>query len=439
MAVRGGAAKTAGLAGLAVAGVVLAFVLSGGVSEARASQNRAAGIGVSLSVVAANFYSIGVQATLTGVTSPVTVSLDWGLTSAYEFGNCCATTYTPGNAQPGFGRTNLQPATTYHFRVDVQDSGGAIYQSGDLAVTTAAIGPPLIALYSPSDPAAVFNPQGYPAGAPCWSASAIQVNTKGLDTTWFATVGPDLANPWLTYNGNGVIPAWDSDGFQWGGGALGGFSMCMTNAIWLTSYPGEVVYLQLHATNSAGQTNGPTYTYTLPGATTTTTTTGTTTTTATTTTATTTARTTTTVPTTTTAPPTTTMRTPSSKVVLPNSTRTPGAVNPAVTQQTIKQTICVASWIAKVRPPVSYTNALKLKQMKQYGAGGKPSAYEEDQFIPLELGGAPKNPKNLWPEPYSQARHSDPLEKALKLKVCAGRLTLTAARKQIAAYKRKHG
>lgn len=425
----------AALAGLAVAGLIAAFVLSGGAPEARASQNRAAGIGVSLSVVAANFYSIVVQATLTGVTSPVTASLEWGLTSSYERGNCCAKSYAPGDAQPAFGVTNLQPATTYHFRVDVQDGGGTIYQSGDLAVTTAATGPPLIALYSPSDPTAVFNPQGYPAGAPCWSASAIQVNTKGLDTTWFATLGPDLSNPWLTANGNGVIPAWDSDGFQWGGGALGGFSLCMTNAIWLTSYPGEVVYLQLHATNSAGQTNGPTYTYTLPGATTTTTTTGTTTT----------ARTTTTVPTTTdattTAPTTTTTRLelPSSSPVLPNQARTPGALNPAVTQQTVRQTICAAGWIAKVRPPVSYMNALKLKQMKQYGLRGKPSSYEEDHFIPLELGGAPKNPKNLWPEPDSQSKHSDPLETALQRKVCTGRLTLAAARKQIVAYKRKHG
>jgi hypothetical protein len=77
--------------------------------------------------------------------------------------------------------------------------------------------------------------------------------------------------------------------------------------------------------------------------------------------------------------------------------------------------------------------------MKQYGAEGKPSTYEEDHFIPLELGGAPKNPKNLWPEPYSQAKHSDPLERALGRKVCAGRLTLAAARKQIVAYKRTHG
>jgi len=29
-----------------------------------------------------------------------------------------------------------------------------------------------------------------------------------------------------------------------------------------------------------------------------------------------------------------------------------------------------------------------------------PSHYEEDHFISLEVGGHPKDPKNLWPEMY---------------------------------------
>lgn len=147
---------------------------------------------------------------------------------------------------------------------------------------------------------------------------------------------------------------------------------------------------------------------------------------------------TTTVATTTTAP-TTTTRAPSARAIFPNRKRTPGVTNPAVTQSTIKKTICVSGWTAKVRPPVSFTNALKLKQMKQYGEKGKPTIYEEDHFIPLELGGAPRNPKNLWPEPRSESKHSDPLETTLKHRVCTGKLTLAAARKQILVYKRTHG
>jgi hypothetical protein len=59
--------------------------------------------------------------------------------------------------------------------------------------------------------------------------------------------------------------------------------------------------------------------------------------------------------------------------------------------------------------------------------------------MPIELGGAPRDPKNLWPEPRTQSKVSDPLESALKRQVCSGTLTLGAARKQIATYKRTHG
>jgi hypothetical protein len=55
--------------------------------------------------------------------------------------------------------------------------------------------------------------------------------------------------------------------------------------------------------------------------------------------------------------------------------------------------------------------------MKQYNETGSIKNYEEDHLIPLELGAAPRNPKNLWPEPHSQSSKSDPLETALKVKV----------------------
>jgi hypothetical protein len=54
-----------------------------------------------------------------------------------------------------------------------------------------------------------------------------------------------------------------------------------------------------------------------------------------------------------------------------------------------------------------------------YGETGSPADYEEDHFIPLELGGAPRNAKNLWPEPPSQSSLSDPLETKLKRQVGA--------------------
>jgi hypothetical protein len=126
-------------------------------------------------------------------------------------------------------------------------------------------------------------------------------------------------------------------------------------------------------------------------------------------------------------------------IILPNPKLTPGRLNPKVRQSTIKKTICVKGWTKKVRPPVSYTNKLKVKQMVQYGETGSPSDYEEDHFIPLELGGAPKNPKNLWPEPRSQSKISDPLETKFKKQVCEGVLTLKKARAAIRTGKNTNG
>ncbi len=108
-------------------------------------------------------------------------------------------------------------------------------------------------------------------------------------------------------------------------------------------------------------------------------------------------------------------------------------------QSTIKKTICKSGWTKTIRPPVSYTNALKIMQMVLYEETGSPSEYEEDHFIPLELGGAPKNPKNLWPEPHSQSKLSDPLENKLKRQVCKGLLTLKKARAAIRNYKFTNG
>jgi hypothetical protein len=126
-------------------------------------------------------------------------------------------------------------------------------------------------------------------------------------------------------------------------------------------------------------------------------------------------------------------------IVLPDPKITPGAFNPRVRQSTIKKTICKSGWTKKIRPPVGYTNALKVKQMVLYEETNLPSRYEEDHFIPLELGGAVRNPKNLWPEPRSQSKLSDPLETKLKRQVCRGIVTLKKARAAIRKFKNTNG
>jgi len=84
----------------------------------------------------------------------------------------------------------------------------------------------------------------------------------------------------------------------------------------------------------------------------------------------------------------------------PDPTLTPGATNPNITQATIAATICNPNWSTKtIRPPASYTNTLKQQQLGAARYVDKtPSLYEEDHLISLELGGNPRDPKNLWPE-----------------------------------------
>lgn len=121
---------------------------------------------------------------------------------------------------------------------------------------------------------------------------------------------------------------------------------------------------------------------------------------------------------------------------LPDPVRTPGATNPDVTQATISTTICVHGWTNTIRPTTTYTNQLKLEQIKAYHyKDTNPANYEEDHLISLQLGGHPTDPKNLWPQPYRAkcgARIKDVLETRLKRNVCAGKMLLADAQKAVA-------
>jgi len=113
--------------------------------------------------------------------------------------------------------------------------------------------------------------------------------------------------------------------------------------------------------------------------------------------------------------------------IYPDPIRTPGAASPQVTQRNIQDTICSRRWSTKViRPPTQYTSRLKRRQLREYGDtvhqsraqiinlntgkvdiarcvphSDNMACYEEDHLIPLEDGGDPTDPRNLWPEPYN--------------------------------------
>jgi hypothetical protein len=124
---------------------------------------------------------------------------------------------------------------------------------------------------------------------------------------------------------------------------------------------------------------------------------------------------------------------------LPNPSLTPGAINPDVTQQNIDSTICQHGWTATIRPAEPYTERLKREQIAAYGyPDHRLRDYEEDHLIPLNLGGAPSDPHNLWPQPHL-GRHDwgsyakDRLEARLNDLVCDGSLPLGTARAAIAS------
>ena len=102
-----------------------------------------------------------------------------------------------------------------------------------------------------------------------------------------------------------------------------------------------------------------------------------------------------------------------------------------------------SGYSASVRPPVSYTERVKIDRFAAYGIHDALANYELDHLIPLELGGAPRDVGNLWPEPWESrgahlapagqgAESKDRVENALHDDVCGGRMSLSDAQHRIA-------
>jgi hypothetical protein len=126
--------------------------------------------------------------------------------------------------------------------------------------------------------------------------------------------------------------------------------------------------------------------------------------------------------------------------VEPDPACTPGAVSPAVTQSSIGRTICRPGYSESVRPSERVTEPEKRASMLAYGNAAELSEVEYDHLVPLELGGAVNDPRNLWPEPdYPRISRDnyvlnpkDELEDRLRELVCSDELPLAAAQLMIA-------
>ena len=127
----------------------------------------------------------------------------------------------------------------------------------------------------------------------------------------------------------------------------------------------------------------------------------------------------------------------------PDPRCTPGALDPAVKQANINQTICRSGWTETVRPPEHITEAEKRRSLEAYGDRSPIWDYEYDHFVPLELGGATNDPRNLWPEPGASPNPKDAVENYLNREVCDHQMTLARAQTAIVAnwvaiYRRLH-
>jgi hypothetical protein len=75
---------------------------------------------------------------------------------------------------------------------------------------------------------------------------------------------------------------------------------------------------------------------------------------------------------------------------------------------------------------------MKRTSMQQYGFTDSPGNYEYDHLISLELGGAPQDTKNLWPEPGRSPNPKDKVEDKLHQLVCSDAIPLSEAQQRIA-------
>jgi len=114
--------------------------------------------------------------------------------------------------------------------------------------------------------------------------------------------------------------------------------------------------------------------------------------------------------------------------IRPDPSLTPGAV---VTTDLSR--ICAPGYTKTVRHT---SGKLKRITYREYGIHSREGHYEIDHLIPLELGGADVA-ANLWPESYDtqpwNARVKDILENFLHDDVCAHRIPIAQAQREIAA------
>jgi hypothetical protein len=120
---------------------------------------------------------------------------------------------------------------------------------------------------------------------------------------------------------------------------------------------------------------------------------------------------------------------------LPDEGRTPGTFDPAITQDNIVSTICNPKFVSARTPPPSWTAATTRRMAAVLHPDQNPDNLVLDQLVPIALGGAPLDQRNLWLQSWAGEEGSEKkngLETLLNRMVCSGQLRLAAAQQAVA-------
>ena len=116
--------------------------------------------------------------------------------------------------------------------------------------------------------------------------------------------------------------------------------------------------------------------------------------------------------------------------IAPDRSCTPGIVNPYAAAHPYK-TVCVPGYAERVRPPEAITEPLKLQLMARYQDPNPSGSYQLDHLVAIEDGGSPTSVENMWPQPIAQAVQKDRLEDLLHEQICAHRLSVVQAAREL--------
>lgn len=129
---------------------------------------------------------------------------------------------------------------------------------------------------------------------------------------------------------------------------------------------------------------------------------------------------------------------------LPNARLTPGAIGTTSTAEICGRWVIDQNGQAILQQPgqhyagertLSYSRAHRVWHDKagtlaKYGIPySEGRRYEDDDLVPVCLGGDNADPSNHWPQPWAQARQKDHLEAAACRRVCEGKEKLTDAQR----------